>query len=196
MDSFWKHLGFQNDKVAVSIEGKVLSISNVDIVSAIDARMDYKALKDVRDYELKQCIAKFSYKCTDLECDFDRCLIGAKQSTDLKSTGIKDISVIVIEALKNNQELFTVKLAGGFIFKSSWRGQVVIVNETPTKLPAVEVDDRRSYGIIDVSNRKEHLVRQHERDQSFYVPNLVMIGGSVVLGASWTTVFLKGLRMV
>jgi hypothetical protein len=192
MDSFWKYLGF-NDKVAVSIEGKVLSMSNVDVVSAIDARTDYK---DVRDDELKQCIAKFSYKCTDLKCDFDKCLIDAKQSTDLKSTGIKDISVIVIEALKNNQELFTVKLAGGFIFTSSWRGQVVIVNETPTKLPAAEVDDRRSYGIIDVSNRKEHLVRQHERDQSFYVPNLVMIGGSVVLGASWTTVFLKGLRMV
>ncbi len=189
MDSFWKYLGF-NDKVAVSIEGKVLSMSNVDVVSAIDARMDYKALKEVRDDELKQCIAKFSYKCTDLECDFDRCLIGAKQSTDLKSAGIKDISVIVIEALKNNQELFTVKLAGGFIFTSSW-SQVVIVNETPTKLPAVEVDDRRSYGIIDVAATRRRLIELHAQEKEIYA----MVGSGIAFGAGWTYIILKGLRM-
>ncbi len=182
MDSFWKHLGFQNDHVAVSIDGKVLSMSNVDIVSAIDASTDFKALKSVRHYELKACSIKFGYKCTDLGCDLDSCFRDAKQSTDLKSTGIKDISVIVIDALKNNQGLFTVRQAGGFIFQAPGRGHVVIANETPLSLPAIDVDDRRMYGMINVIAARRRLIELHKREKE----NYATLQKGVVCGAGWT----------
>jgi hypothetical protein len=157
--------------------------------------MVYPTLKSIRDKELKECSIKFGYSCNELECDFDSCLRDAKQSADLKSSGLFDISAIVIDALKNNQELFTVKEAGGFIFQAAGRGQVVLVNETPRLPAAVEEDDKRRYGIIDVAAARRRYIQKHElNDFRIGSPDLLGLFGSMFVGGSISFVFFKLLR--
>ena len=173
----------------IQINGKTIRFSNVDVVNVVDTGMVYPSMKSVQEKELKECNIKFEYNCTEDGCNFDNCLTAVRQSAELKSRGLKDTTAIVIEALKNNQELFTVKEVGGFILQASGKGQVAITNGPPTTFQS---DDTRRYGFLDLTETRRRFIHQYElhKMKAWNVGQIAIVGSAGIATGGFGMLFL------
>ena len=177
----------------VKINGKTVKFSNVNVVNVIDTGMVYPTLKSIRENQLKECSVRFEYKCTEDACNFDSCLTAARQSAELKSRGLKDTTVIVLEALKNNQELFTVKEVGGFVLQASGKGQVAITNTSSATIPP---DDTR-YGFLDLTETRRRFIHQYELQKmnSWNAGQIALIGtAGAAFGGAGMVYLMRALK--
>jgi hypothetical protein len=102
------------NEYSVDLDGKVVKFSNVDVINVIDTGMVYPTLKSIKEKELKECSIIYNYTCDTHICKFDACLTQIRESSELKSRGLRDTTLIVAQSLANNQELFAVKEAEDF----------------------------------------------------------------------------------
>jgi len=105
-----------NENCSLRIGLTEIKFSEVNIVNVADTGMVYPKFNLLNDKEVKECALSYEYTCDEVECNFDSCLYSIRQSSELKSKGLCDTTIIVVDALANNQDLFTVKEVGGGLF--------------------------------------------------------------------------------
>jgi hypothetical protein len=178
-----------NTSHSLKIGAVEMKISNVNLVDVIDTGMIYPILNSLTDKEVKECSLSFDYVCDEVKCNFDSCLNAIRQSSELKSKCLRDTSVLVVEALSNNQELFTVREVGGFVFQATGKGQFIVKNRTGTDFPG------RRYGFLDLTETRRRFIHQYEL-QKLNSFSTGQVGVGVVVGFFLTAGFLKYLKKI
>lgn len=166
-----------NKDYSLKVGDTEMKFSNINIVNAIDSGMVYPTLNSIKDKELKECSLMYEYRCDEISCNFDKCLPLIRESSELKSKGLRDITVIVVQALSQNQQLFTVKEVGGFVLQATGKGQVLVKNVSGLDNP------ERRYGFIDLTETRRRFIYQYEL-QKLNSWNPTQVGTGCALGAS------------
>jgi hypothetical protein len=167
-----------------------MNFSNVNIVLIVDTGMVYPTYNNsLKEKEIKECALTYEYICDDVKCNFDQSLNAIMESSELKSRGLRDITVVIVEALSKNQQLFTVKEAQGFVLQSTGKSQVFLKNKTGVEFP------ERRCGFIDLTETRRRLIHQHELQKlNFWTPG--QVGTGFTIGAAASIILMKVLKKI
>ena len=133
-----------------------LQLEEVDIVSVVDSSFVYPSYKSVKDKEIAEIPSKliFHYKCDSIKCEFP--MTALKESVDLKSIGIKETAEVIVHTVESNQQLFTARQCGGYIFQAAGKSLFLIQNNS------VVPNDETRFGLVDLTEARRRLIHQHE----------------------------------
>jgi hypothetical protein len=149
-------VGFMQESYTFQYGDKSFKFSRIHVVNVIDTGMVYPQFKSVEEKELRECSLVFSYMMDAELCNFDNCLTQVKQSAELKALGLKDTVEIVVNVLKGEQELFTVREVGGFILQATGTSRIFIKNSS------VIPGDRTRVGFLDLTETRRRFIHQYE----------------------------------
>mmetsp|Transcript_15667 Transcript_15667/g.21495 ORF Transcript_15667/g.21495 Transcript_15667/m.21495 type:complete len:203 (+) Transcript_15667:64-672(+) len=168
---------------------KSFEMNTLDFTSVIDSAFVYPSYKSIKGKELKEVSEKltFYYKCDSSTCKFP--MTELMQSVELKALGIRNITHLLVNTISENQDLFTARQCGGYIFQANGHSEVLIKNQS-----IVDPRDETRFAFIDLTEARRQLIYKHEIDllrkrqidMVMMKPSLwanVALGGGVVGGA-------------
>jgi len=162
-----------------------LQLEEVDITSVVDSSFVYPSYKSVKDKEIKEIPTKlvFHYKCNSNRCEFP--MTALKESMHLKSCGIKETTEVIVHTIDSNQQLFTARQCGGYIFQAAGKSLFLIQNDS------VVPNDETCFGFVDLTKARRRLIHQYEMNKLRSAQAERMPTGqktpSAVLNGSWTS---------
>ena len=136
--------------------GESLELENGDLIGVVDSSFVYPTFKSIKEKEVKEIPSKmvFHYKCDSAKCEFP--IATLKESTELRSLGIKQTAEIVVDTINSNQQLFTARNCGGYIFQAAGKSLIIIQNGS------IEPNDDTRFGFMDLTETRRRFIHQYE----------------------------------